>query len=317
MNVVLACVVDKAAQARVDDLSGESVKRKLMALCEDLDDDDSGEITFAELKAGFANNRDFKRRMTQMDIHEQEIDVVWDILDADKSGTIGVVEFVEELSKLKKANMHTMLLIIRHYVMEIRNKVNSQLQMMRDDLEKAEKRELEVAEAMRREEQELSRNLLKSMGNNANSAGPPSGDEAAAPTPMSRAPPAKAANAQVDKVEEKMNDNKDIGIGSAFMAEQRQFMADMIRSTNDIKGKIEVFTRPLSLGTTPGSGEFTEQLSPFIIRPATRDGKTCNLPDSRPGLPVALCPLSTCSTSRGGSDRPIIRPTLPAAPPPA
>jgi len=163
MNVVLACVVDSAAQARVDDLSGDSVKRKLQALCDDLDDDGSGEISFDELEHGFASNREFKRRMNKMDIHENDIDVVWDILDSDNYGTIRTDEFVEELAGLKKASPHTMLFMIRHYVTEIRDKIKEQLVMMRADLEEAEKKELEIAEQMRTEEHELTENVSKLM----------------------------------------------------------------------------------------------------------------------------------------------------------
>ncbi len=163
MNVVLACVVDSAAQARVDDLSGDSVKRKLQALCDDLDDDGSGEISFDELEHGFASNREFKRRMNKMGIHENDIDAVWDILDSDNYGTIRTDEFVEELAGLKKANPHTMLIMIRHYVTEIRDMIKEQLVMMRADLEEAEKKELEIAEQMRTEEHELMENVSKLM----------------------------------------------------------------------------------------------------------------------------------------------------------
>jgi voltage-gated sodium channel len=333
MNVVLACVVDSAAQARVDDLSGDNVKRKLTALCEDLDDDNSGEITFTELKRGFKTNREFKRRMGQMDIHEQEIDVVWDILDADKSGTIQVVEFVDELSKLKKANAHTMLLMIRHYVMEIRNKINQQLLLMRQDLERAEKQELEIAEQMRREEHELNNSMSKLMRSGSCSfederapeKSPQEDDVDLPPARLDDRSDAKPSlarprrDAGSDLVEEKMNTTKELGYDAAFMAEQRQFMADMMASIKDLRSKIEVcMPPPLPVpGEIPEQRGMYDQSGMYDQRRITRDMRTFDLPNTRPGLPVSLWPFNSACGVERGSEREgppiIVRPVM--APP--
>lgn len=313
MNVVLACVVDSAAQARTDDLSGDSVKRKLQALCEDLDDDQSGEISFSELKRGFEVNGDFKRRMTKMDIHENDIDVVWAIMDSDDSGSLCTVEFVDELTKLKRANAHTMLIMIRHYVTEIRNNIKEQMMSMRQDMQNAEDKELLITEKMERDEAELLKNVAllardRSCTDVEHMPGGNNTDEQGN-MPGGKAGESKNSGPPFDMRETKMKETAS-SYDPAFMEEQRKFMAEMVESSKELSRKLDICMRVPGTATvlSPDEGSDINPYGAYEIRVATQamDNKQFELPSTRPGLPVALCPLSACSAERGMTDRGII-----------
>merc|ERR1711881_452108 len=71
------------------------------------------------------------------------------ILDEDKSGTVTSAEFVEQLHKMKTQESHTLLVFIKHYVNEIREKVTDQLALIEDDiLTKMDDHEQRVSELL-------------------------------------------------------------------------------------------------------------------------------------------------------------------------
>lgn len=160
MNVILATVVDSANQARTEDLNSKAAKVKLIELCACLDDDGSGELTFEELVEGFRSNRDFKRQMTRMDINENDCRTVWDIIDSDGSGTVSCDEFTEELLKMKSANPHTMLIMIRHNAAQTRARVEKDFNELKETLLAAEERQLRIVAKLERDEKETNKVLM-------------------------------------------------------------------------------------------------------------------------------------------------------------
>merc|ERR1719502_2499929 len=94
---------------------------------QDMDEDGNDELTFEELRGGFDNNEDFRHTLEQMDIGREDLQIVWTILDSDRSGTVTSKEFVSQVYKLKNSDTQFMLAYIKFYVTEIKDKLREQL----------------------------------------------------------------------------------------------------------------------------------------------------------------------------------------------
>jgi voltage-gated sodium channel len=143
LNLILTVIVDGAEQARADTLEEQVMKKKaecniardkLLQLCARMDEDGSGELALEELEAGYKANAEFASILHLMDVGIDDLEMVFSILDEDRSGTVTFAEFVDQLHKMKTQESHTLLVFIKHYVNEIREKVTEQLGLVRHDL---------------------------------------------------------------------------------------------------------------------------------------------------------------------------------------
>jgi len=124
LNLMLAAIVEAAQQARaLGDREIARMKEKARAqaadkfrhLCGALDTNQNGTISFDELQQGYGENEDFANIMKTMDVTYEDMRVVFNILDKDKSGDIDYDEFVSQLHKMKSNDSHMMLTFIKHY----------------------------------------------------------------------------------------------------------------------------------------------------------------------------------------------------------
>eukprot|EP00929_Paragymnodinium_shiwhaense_P069031 TRINITY_DN34832_c0_g1_i1.p1 TRINITY_DN34832_c0_g1~~TRINITY_DN34832_c0_g1_i1.p1 ORF type:complete len:557 (+),score=66.03 TRINITY_DN34832_c0_g1_i1:27-1697(+) len=124
LNTIAAVIVDKQVQARAEDeeymlmLESEEVLNsfdKMSALFEALDADGSGAITLEELSEYYDDHADFRTLLNRMDIHRDQIPIVFEIIDRDSSGTIDFAEFVAGLHNLKNEDTHTLAVLSRHF----------------------------------------------------------------------------------------------------------------------------------------------------------------------------------------------------------
>jgi len=143
LNLILTVIVNAAQEAKDSDerrkvnLRAEQfdkAKSSLMRICESLDEDVSGELTLDELVAGFSSSREFANAMTVLDIGPEDMEVVFTLLDADKSGSVTYKEFVENLHKMRTQDTQTMLIFIKGYVNDLRGKVTEELHIVKDFL---------------------------------------------------------------------------------------------------------------------------------------------------------------------------------------
>merc|ERR1719199_1720331 len=98
-------------------------------MCQAMDEDGNDELTFEEVENGYDNHQEFRQTLEQMDIFRDDLQIVWTILDSDKSGTVSSKEFVSQVYKMKNSDTQFMLAYIKFYVTEIKDK-------LRDDLVK-------------------------------------------------------------------------------------------------------------------------------------------------------------------------------------
>eukprot|EP00927_Polykrikos_kofoidii_P040400 TRINITY_DN34544_c0_g1_i1.p1 TRINITY_DN34544_c0_g1~~TRINITY_DN34544_c0_g1_i1.p1 ORF type:complete len:886 (+),score=140.82 TRINITY_DN34544_c0_g1_i1:226-2658(+) len=123
LNVIAAVIVDRQAQARLEDEKllhtmrqeelGASYKR-LAHLFQTMDGDGGGSLTQDELIAAFSTNQEFREIIELMDISQDDLGLVFEILDKDNSGDVSYDEFVHQLDTMKNSNSHTLLVFIRH-----------------------------------------------------------------------------------------------------------------------------------------------------------------------------------------------------------
>jgi len=161
MNLILSVIVGKAQQAHADDLKFQmqekeetfvKLKKQLLKMCSQLDEDNSGSLTLDELLSGFDSSNEFHVALQSMDVERDDISSLFDILDEDGSGHVEYDEFVDQLHKMKTQDAHVVLVFIRGHVKDIKNKIELQsarVQTVEDRLELYETRTSEILRLLR------------------------------------------------------------------------------------------------------------------------------------------------------------------------
>jgi Ca2+-binding EF-hand superfamily protein len=171
LNLILGvvCNVFNLAHDRiVAEMENEKVmakmesKNHLLDICKEMDTDESGELTWAELAAGFEHEEDFRETLAAMDITEEDLDILWSILDSDRSGKISYSEFVSQVYTMTSSDTQFMLAYIRYYVTKIRDTIvdniknsekrqSGQIEQVEDELKIMEREEEMILEKIEKE----------------------------------------------------------------------------------------------------------------------------------------------------------------------
>jgi len=135
-------IVDKAAEAREEDEHHfllvkrdrmARAKLKLEAICEEMDTDKTGTLTREEVACGMETNPVFAEILEAMDIHHDELSIVCDILDPNDDGIITYSEFVDQLHKMRTEESHTLLIMIRHHILDMQRSLSQHFKLLLDD----------------------------------------------------------------------------------------------------------------------------------------------------------------------------------------
>jgi len=141
LNLILTVIVDRAAKARQDDLAFEvQVKQEefekskddLLKMCETMDTDNSGQLTLDELVSGYEKEGDFAQTMLNMDVHKEDMQRLFHVLDQDGSGGVAYQEFIEQLHKMKSQDLQMMLVFLTSHVKDIGDAVTDQMRAIKD-----------------------------------------------------------------------------------------------------------------------------------------------------------------------------------------
>jgi len=137
MNLILAVIVERAAQAREEDHVQILKDKKKMALraernlydiCQAIDEDGSGDITPSELKTAYQHNKFFGKQLELMDIDREIMTDLFDCMHKDeKSGAVNYVDFIENIHKARTQD-------IRMLVITLKQQMLQQFRSMRDEL---------------------------------------------------------------------------------------------------------------------------------------------------------------------------------------
>jgi len=132
MNLILAVIVERAAEARTKDIENRlkekeqeqaKQKSKLLSLCKDMDSDGNGTLSLEEFLFAYENAVDFRTALELMDIQREELKSVFKIVDTDGSGDVSYMEFCDQLHQIQTRDTRTMLTFIKLNVSELRDRV--------------------------------------------------------------------------------------------------------------------------------------------------------------------------------------------------
>jgi voltage-gated sodium channel len=145
LNLILGVVVNVATEERERLLAEMAAERDVQRLeahdalkrmCSEMDEDGNDELTMEEIKHGYDHNEAFRTVLTKMEIGRSDLDIVWTILDSDKSGTITSSEFVTQVYKMKSSDTQFMLAYIKFYITEIKDKLKQDLLRIQVSIDK-------------------------------------------------------------------------------------------------------------------------------------------------------------------------------------
>jgi len=140
LNLILAVVIDCAANARKETdhmiankkiATFKKASSRLLKVCAEMDTDHSGSLTLGELEDGYRTNTTFADAMSVLDVREEDLNVVYQILDEDRSGDVRYDEFVNQLYKIKTRDPHTMLVFILHAATEVKAKLAQEMRVLK------------------------------------------------------------------------------------------------------------------------------------------------------------------------------------------
>jgi len=163
MNLILALICDSSQQARQmteGELAKEKEKsyakarKRLAEICKDLDADQNGKLSLEELQGGMANNPEFSDVLCVLDIKEEDMPIIFGVMDHDGVGEVGYEDFVRELWKMQTNDVQSMVIHIRFYVNQIRTQLMERLASITEHILKEE-------EIMLKGEEELAKSLSK------------------------------------------------------------------------------------------------------------------------------------------------------------
>lgn len=143
LNVLIAVMCENAAAGRIADTSmmatireeeKQTAKKRMVKLCEEIDKDQSGNISLAELQEASKDLPDFANLLRVMDIEPDDIECVFSILDEDRSGEVSYHEFAEQLWRMKMQEAHTAMMLTKYYVLQIYTKLQVDFRQQSMDL---------------------------------------------------------------------------------------------------------------------------------------------------------------------------------------
>ncbi|CAK9041019.1 unnamed protein product [Durusdinium trenchii] len=151
MNLILAVIVEKAAEAREKDSARKKEKKdqereahlvELAMLFDSMDENCNGKLSLEEMLNGFDCNPKFRQLMDFMDIAREEVEVVFNVLDGNASEEVDYLEFCKHLSTFRKRDPVMMQSMMKYSVMELRHLLKQdimqvlqlQTQMLTDQL---------------------------------------------------------------------------------------------------------------------------------------------------------------------------------------
>jgi len=120
LNTVSAVIVDKQVSAHKNDceflmeLQQQGLLQSFTYL-QDLFQKSSGGASLADIHAFYESSEDFRQMMHSLDIDKRHLNVLFAMLDADESGSLDLLEFVNGIHQLKHENLHTIAVLTKHY----------------------------------------------------------------------------------------------------------------------------------------------------------------------------------------------------------
>jgi len=143
MNLILACIVDEAMESREADKAYQfDLKRKvfdeackhLMDLWRSLDNGGDGLMSHEEMQKCFNDNAAFAAACRSLDVKREDFNVLFEMMDRDKSGRIDYEEFVMCLYQIEHQSSKTMLTFTNHEIRQLRKEFHEEMHLLHRSL---------------------------------------------------------------------------------------------------------------------------------------------------------------------------------------
>jgi len=137
MNLILAVIVERAAEAREKDVldriqqkddEANEMKLRLLRLCSTMDIDNSYTLTLDELQAAYEELADFRNILKLMHIGPRDLKMVFQLMDQDDSGSVDYKEFCEELYLLSLTDQRWAVASTKHKIDILKKSVEGKLE---------------------------------------------------------------------------------------------------------------------------------------------------------------------------------------------
>ncbi|CAE7224153.1 Scn5a, partial [Symbiodinium pilosum] len=142
MNLILAVIVERAAEARENDHE-EKIKQKqnqrarsmedLAKLCASMDIDSNGLISLAEMKKGYDEVDEFAKLMQVMDMKKEDMETVFNVMADSVTDEVSYLDFCKSLSSFVKRDPIIMQSLVKFSVMEVRKILREEVLTVLDE----------------------------------------------------------------------------------------------------------------------------------------------------------------------------------------
>jgi len=103
------------------------MKRGLVKLCSDLDEDGNGTLTLAELRHAYDTSTTFCNIAQLLAVQPDDMEVLFELLDSDGSGDVDYEEFAEELIQIEAEDQRLPIAMTRLGVVHLRTAVEKSI----------------------------------------------------------------------------------------------------------------------------------------------------------------------------------------------
>lgn len=151
-NLILASIVEKAAEARDADAVAKKRERraaisKLNNIAHQIDSSNNGTITEDELRDGMQKDSDLRKLLEVLDLDEGDMSNLFYLMDADRSGDLSIEEFVRTIAKTSGDDVRKQLMFLSLAVTSQKASVLRKMDKFRTNLQpRIESAEARVAE---------------------------------------------------------------------------------------------------------------------------------------------------------------------------
>merc|ERR1712129_77683 len=139
-NLILAVIVEKAAEAREKDGNAQKRDRqkataRLARIARQLDSNNTGQISEDEFSEGIKNDSDFQQLLEVLDIDEADVANLFTLMDSDKSGELSIEEFVRTIAKSSDDDVRKQMMFLRLKVTYHKVSLGHRINKMKSDMQ--------------------------------------------------------------------------------------------------------------------------------------------------------------------------------------
>lgn len=135
MNLILAVIVERAAEARANDKERRLKEKEqerasnmvdLAKLCASMDVDGSGSLSLDEMLQGFDESEAFQALMEHMDVKRDDVETIFNVLDEDRSGEVSYLEFCKHLGSFFERDPKIVGSLVKYSMIEVRQVIKEE-----------------------------------------------------------------------------------------------------------------------------------------------------------------------------------------------